>query len=310
MASADIGSKLGFYEIDPLGSHIFLPSGVTLLNSLINWFKNMYKQENFTEILIQGQINYAFAYSKLVPTPTPPTLRLINFNSLQSQAIIFCSQQMLTKEINKIFDLLDHILQNFFLEYELILSMGPPANHGWAKILMNCLDTPKIKEGEITKFDIIVRTKINSLHNLGSITLDPPDQISPVTLITEISFPKFLSVILEQTQGNLPIWLNPRKVCVLPIDPSDQIYARKIANTISSVLDYPIHIMSNGALGKRILKCTTQKYNDVIIIGNREQLERKITIRRNNEDFYKTPNEYITSLKGELGFPSLNVNNL
>jgi threonyl-tRNA synthetase len=95
------------------------------------------------------------------------------------------------------------------------------------------------------------------------------------------TYERFIAVLLEQTKGNLPFWLAPNQVVILPINNKYHLeYAKKIYQFL---LDNKIRVkldFSNERLGHKVRLYQTQKYKYQIIIGDEELKNDKISYRR------------------------------
>jgi threonyl-tRNA synthetase len=92
------------------------------------------------------------------------------------------------------------------------------------------------------------------------------------------SFERFMSVLLEHCGGKFPIWLSPVQVKVLPIGEGHLEYAQKVfeklkAENIRVELDN-----SNESLGKKIRNSKTEKVPYILVLGDKEVSESKVTL--------------------------------
>jgi len=92
------------------------------------------------------------------------------------------------------------------------------------------------------------------------------------------SLERFMSILLEHTQGTFPLWLSPIQVKILPIGEAHFEYAKNVfeklkSDNIRAELDE-----SNESLGKKIRNAKTEKVPYMLVIGDREVSENEITV--------------------------------
>jgi threonyl-tRNA synthetase len=122
------------------------------------------------------------------------------------------------------------------------------------------------------------------------------------------SMERFCGVLIEHFAGNFPTWLAPEQVRILPMNDelikhADEILAQLKANKVRSSVD-----RQSGKLGAKIRKAETDKIPHMIILGNREVEEGKVSIRsRNNPDLNGTCsfNEFLQGITEEISNKSL-----
>ncbi len=93
------------------------------------------------------------------------------------------------------------------------------------------------------------------------------------------SLERFLSVYIEHTAGNFPIWLSPVQVAIIPISEKHHSYAKKIAQQL---IDHGLRVMSytnNQTLGKKIREAEMQKIPYLLIMGDKEITSQAVAVR-------------------------------
>ena len=89
-----------------------------------------------------------------------------------------------------------------------------------------------------------------------------------------------LLFLLEETKGNLPLWLAPIGVEVIPVSSehhleyAKNVYQRLLAEGIKAELD-----SRNEKLGYRLREAQTRKINYTLILGDNEKLDRTASYR-------------------------------
>ncbi len=94
---------------------------------------------------------------------------------------------------------------------------------------------------------------------------------------------RFIGFLLEHFAGNLPLWISPNQVTILPVSDQYNDYARKI---LISMKNYDIRTLIDERrekIGRKIRDAETQRIPYMIIVGEREKQENKISIRKRNE---------------------------
>lgn len=91
------------------------------------------------------------------------------------------------------------------------------------------------------------------------------------------SLERFLSVYIEHTGGNFPLWLSPIQVKVLPISEKHIGYAQDIFQQLQRV-SIRAEISTDDSLGKRIRTAKIEKVPYTIIVGDEEQNAQKATL--------------------------------
>ncbi|MGC8533236.1 MAG: threonine--tRNA ligase [Candidatus Parvarchaeum sp.] len=126
----------------------------------------------------------------------------------------------------------------------------------------------------------------------------------PVVLHRSIlgSFGRFMGIILENSEGKLPVWLSPVQVKVLTITERNNKYADEI---IRKLKDNGIRVESdteNGTLDYRIRKAQLEKVPFMIIIGDKEEEKKTIAVRnRNGKTRYNVDiNEFINDILNNI----------
>jgi threonyl-tRNA synthetase len=99
---------------------------------------------------------------------------------------------------------------------------------------------------------------------------------------------RFLSVYIEHTDGQFPIWLAPEQVRILTINDSVNDYLGKITAQLDElVLDKPLKFnpirykvdARNESLGKKIKEAQNLKIPLLLIVGPRDQEAGTVSVR-------------------------------
>jgi len=92
------------------------------------------------------------------------------------------------------------------------------------------------------------------------------------------SIDRFMSILIEHTAGNFPLWLAPVQVKIIPVRENHNAYAQEIydlllANNIRADLD-----KSEGNLGGKVRDAKNNKMPYWIVIGDKEVEMSKVTL--------------------------------
>ncbi len=99
------------------------------------------------------------------------------------------------------------------------------------------------------------------------------------------SIERFLSVYIEHTAGNFPLWLSPVQIAIIPISDKHIEYAKQIAKKLSDA-NVRIEIKSESeSLGKRIRESEIMRTPYLLIVGDKEIEVGSVSVRqRDNGD--------------------------
>ncbi|HEY5714484.1 MAG TPA: threonine--tRNA ligase [Candidatus Gracilibacteria bacterium] len=97
------------------------------------------------------------------------------------------------------------------------------------------------------------------------------------------SLDRFLSVMIEHFAGAFPAWLAPVQCHILPVNEAHDEYAATVLQEVESVDGRAELYESTESLGKRIRNCQTAKVPFAVVLGDKEQEEKSVTIRKYGE---------------------------
>jgi len=104
------------------------------------------------------------------------------------------------------------------------------------------------------------------------------------------SIERFMGILLEHYGGNLPTWLAPEQVRVLPIADRHAAYAHEVAAVFAgAAAQAGVHIYASvddraESLGKRIREGQVHKVPYLLVVGDREAQERTVSVRARGKD--------------------------
>jgi threonyl-tRNA synthetase len=219
----------------------------------------------------------------------------------QDDAHIFTTQEGLGDEVVSLLDFVIDVLRAFgFTDFQAKLSTRPEEKWVGSEELWD-LATDSLRaalddyglpyvvdEGGGAfygpKIDVDVRDAIGRSWQLSTIQVDfnHPERFDleyvasdgerrqPVMVHRALmgSIERFFGVLLEHFAGNLPLWLSPVQVEVLPVAADHEPYARSVAEQLG---DNGFRVGVSPAtdpLGKRIRNAKTQKVPYVLVVGD------------------------------------------
>lgn len=175
------------------------------------------------------------------------------------------------------------------------------------------------QEGEAAfygpKIDFMASDAIGREHQVATVQLDfvQPDRFdltyididgqdkTPVMIHCALlgTIERFMSVFIEHTAGWFPFWTAPEQIRILTINDEVNDYVAEISDELSQiVLSKPIEFNKirfdvddrNESLGKKIREAIKMKIPMLIIIGEKDKLDRSVSIRLQNgkEEINKT----------------------
>ncbi len=238
----------------------------------------------------------------------------------QDDAHLFCRQDQLQEEFEKVIDLILYVFKTLkFDKFTAQVSLRDPKNpskyigsdENWAKAEQGIIDAAKkkglpyvIETGEAAfygpKLDFMVKDAIGRSWQLGTIQVDYnlPERFEleyvdsdgsrkrPVMIHRAPfgSLERFVAVLLEHPAGPLPLWLHPDQVKVLPVSEKYADYAKKVVNLLNNSEIRASIDDRNETLGKRIRETSLMRVPLLVIVGEKEQAEESVSVRRGAED--------------------------
>lgn len=238
----------------------------------------------------------------------------------QDDAHIFCTEEQLPEEIDQCLGLVKIIFKTLGMEeFKVRVSLRDPDSdkyigdsESWNKAeaaleaAAKSLGVPyTLEKGEAAfygpKIDFVVRDVIGREWQLGTVQVDYnlPErfQISYIGKDNQSHRPvmihrapfgsleRFCGLLIEHFAGDFPTWLAPEQVRILTINEGNVSYAEEILSELKGSNIRANLDKSSEKLGAKIRKAELEKVPYMLVIGNDEQMQRKVTIRaRHNKD--------------------------
>ena len=257
----------------------------------------------------------------------------------QNDSHIFCTPNQIKDEFQGVVKLILDVYKDFgFKDYEFRLSlrdkndkekyfdndeMWDKAENELRKVLKE-LDIPFYEaEGEAAfygpKLDVQVKSAIGHDVTLSTCQLDflLPERfeltyvdeegakVRPVVIHRAIlgSLDRFIAFLLEETKGNLPLWLAPTQVVLIPVSGEHQGEYSKELKELFTKNGIRVEIDDrNEKLGYRMREAQIKKIPYSLVIGDNEKENKTVTYRRHGSDekVTVTNEEFIKLLKEEV----------
>jgi threonyl-tRNA synthetase len=257
----------------------------------------------------------------------------------QDDAHIFCREDQIEDEILGVLEFTLFILRTFgFENYEVYLSTRPEKFVGslenWERstnALKKALDIKglsyevDIGEGVFygPKIDIKVKDSLNRPWQCSTIQVDfnIPERFDvtyrdsngkdrrPIMIHRALmgSFERFFGILIEHYTGAFPLWLAPVQVEILTISERHSDYALTLSRKLKSEGIRTGLNIENEKMGYKIRNATLRKVPYMVIIGDKEVSEQKVTVRKRNAENIGplTIEEFIGIIKDKIRHKSL-----
>ena len=259
----------------------------------------------------------------------------------QDDAHIFCTEDQLNEEFKNVIDLVLYVFRslgfnNFTAQVSLRDSDKSEKYIGsdevWKKsenAILKAVEDKKLKykieKGEAAfygpKLDFMVKDALDREWQLGTIQVDynlperfelnykgSDNQLHRPVMIHRAPFgslERFIAILLENTAGNLPIWLIPEQVAILSISDKYEKYTKKVLNLLEINEIRALLDNRSETMGRKIRDAEINKTPYMIIIGENEEKENCISLRKHGgedlgkmsiDDFVKIINNSIKKI--------------
>lgn len=237
----------------------------------------------------------------------------------QDDAHIFCANDQVEEEFKKVIDLVLYVFTSLgFDNFSAQISLRSKENRtkyigadeDWDKAEAAIINAANekglntvIEYGEAAfygpKLDFMVKDALGRKWQLGTIQVDYqlPNRFSleytgadnlkhrPVMIHRAPfgSLERFIAILIENTAGNFPFWLSPDQIAILPISERFEDYANEVFLILqeADIRGYVDH--RSEKIGRKIRDAEVNKVPLMLIIGEKEQEDRKISLRKKGE---------------------------
>ncbi len=247
----------------------------------------------------------------------------------QDDAHIFCMPEQIESEIIGVINLVQEMYAAFgFEDYHVELSTKPEKHIGSDEIWETATGALKgalehkgmdyqINEGDGAfygpKIDFHINDCLNRSWQLGTIQLDfsMPQRFelvytaqdntekTPVMIHRAIlgSLERFLGILIEHYGGNMPLWLSPEQVRVLPISEKTNDFAQGVHDAVKKAGLCATVDMTNDKVGAKIARAYADRIPYMLVVGPKEAAENAVNVRiRQTQDTQTMPlDEFIST---------------
>jgi threonyl-tRNA synthetase len=234
----------------------------------------------------------------------------------QDDAHLFVRPDQVKQEFIAVIDLVLYVFKALgFSNYKAQISLRDPKNktkyigsdENWTKAENSIIEAAKekgletvIEYGEAAfygpKLDFMVKDALFREWQLGTIQVDynlperfeleytgTDNQKHRPVMIHRAPFgsmERFVAILIEHCSGNFPIWLAPDQFIILPISEKYHDYAKKVSKFLKKYdICGPIDFRAETT-GRKIRDAEVSKKPYIIIVGEREENEESISVRR------------------------------
>ena len=237
----------------------------------------------------------------------------------QDDAHIFCTPDQLDSEFKKVIDLTLYVFESLgFDEFTAQVSLRDPENKEkyigsdavWEKAENAILSAAKEKDlnfvvetGEAAfygpKLDFMVKDALGRSWQLGTIQVDynlperfeltykgSDNEMHRPVMIHRAPFgsmERFIAVLLENTGGNFPLWLTPEQAIVLSLSEKYEKYSQKVLDLLENDEIRAVSDDRSETIGKKIREAEMSKVPYMLIIGEQEEKDGTVSVRRHGE---------------------------
>ena len=233
----------------------------------------------------------------------------------QNDSHIFCRPDQIKDEVEGVIKLILDVYKDFgFKNYKFRLSLRDKSNTEkyfgnddlWVKsenalreILKNSGAEYYEAEGEAAfygpKIDVQVESAIGHDITLSTVQLDyqlperfeleyvdeKGERVRPVVIHRAIlgSLDRFVAFILEETKGNLPVWLSPVQAKIITVSEHNDLYAKSVETALK---ENGIRVecdLENESVGKKIRSAVLEKSPYILVLGDKEMADGTVAVR-------------------------------
>ena len=238
----------------------------------------------------------------------------------QDDAHIFCTPDQLDEEFKKVIDLVLYVFGSLgFENFTAQISLRDQENRdkyigsdeNWEKAENAIINAAKDKNlttvveyGEAAfygpKLDFMVKDALGRSWQLGTIQVDynlperfdltykgSDNEMHRPVMIHRAPFgsmERFIAILLEHTGGNFPLWLMPEQAIILSLSEKYENYAKKVLELLENHEIRTLVDNRNETIGKKIRDAEGQKYPFMLIIGEEEEKNGTVSVRRHGQD--------------------------
>lgn len=233
----------------------------------------------------------------------------------QDDAHLFVRPDQIEREIELALQIIDHVYRVFGFDYTIELSTRPEDYMGdlevWdeaeaalSRVLEKRGVAYTVNEGDGAfygpKIDIHIQDAIQRSHQCATVQLDfqlpekfdltyvneQNEKVRPVVIHRAVfgSLDRFLGILIEHFNGAFPLWLAPIQVQIIGVADTHAAYVEEVANQLRQAHIRVAVDERNQKLGKKIREAQMKKIPYILVLGDEEQQENKVTVRRYKQE--------------------------
>ncbi|MBD3582886.1 threonine--tRNA ligase [Flavobacterium selenitireducens] len=238
----------------------------------------------------------------------------------QDDAHIFCTPDQLDAEFKNVIDLVLYVFgslgfENFTAQVSVRDLDNPDKYIGsvenWEKAEQAIINAARdkglnyvIESGEAAfygpKLDFMVKDALGRQWQLGTIQVDynlperfdltykgSDNELHRPVMIHRAPFgsmERFIAILLEHTAGNFPLWLMPEQAIILSLSEKYENYAKKVLELLENHEIRALIDNRNETIGKKIREAETKKFPFMLIVGEEEEKNGTISVRRHGQE--------------------------
>ncbi len=238
----------------------------------------------------------------------------------QDDAHIFCTPDQLDSEFKKVIDLVLYVFSSLgFENFTAQISLRDQENRdkyigsdeNWEKAESAIINAARdkglntvVEYGEAAfygpKLDFMVKDALGRQWQLGTIQVDynlperfdltykgSDNELHRPVMIHRAPFgsmERFIAILLEHTAGNFPLWLMPEQAIILSLSEKYENYAKKVLELLENHEIRALIDNRNETIGKKIREAEVQKMPFMLIVGEEEEKNGTISVRRHGQE--------------------------
>uniref|UniRef100_A0A672IGN3 threonine--tRNA ligase n=1 Tax=Salarias fasciatus TaxID=181472 RepID=A0A672IGN3_SALFA len=214
----------------------------------------------------------------------------------QDDAHIFCRMDQIESEMKGCLDFLRCVYDVFGFSFQLHLSTRPEKYLGDIAVWNQAEKVNWVIVYSIT-IDIKIKDAIGRYHQCATIQLDfqlpirfdltfvgkdGDDKGRPVIIHRAIlgSVERMIAILTENYAGKWPLWLSPRQVMLVPVNPSCEEYAKRVCKQFTDAgFTADADLDSGCLLNKKIRNAQLAQYNFILVVGEKEKMTNSVNVR-------------------------------
>ena len=237
----------------------------------------------------------------------------------QDDAHIFCTNDQVKEEVDKVIDLVLYIFKTLkFEDFVAQVSLRDPDNpdkyigsdENWDKAETAIKEVADekgletvVEYGEAAfygpKLDFMVRDAIGRTWQLGTVQIDYnlPERFvleyvgsdnakhRPVMIHRAPfgSMERFVAILIEHCAGKFPLWLTPEQARVLALSDKHNDYAENVSKVLENHDIRALVDDRNEKVGRKIRDAELEKIPYMLIVGENEKSEGTVSVRKQGE---------------------------